>query len=70
MSDKALVFRLFYWFDLQRVARDTLASDLRFMIAKSLAEAGITLAGVNPLRVELAPPLSPTTEGTTKTPIP
>lgn len=70
MSEKALAFRLFYWFDLKRVARDTLASDLRFMIAKSLAEAGITLAGVNPLRVELAPPLSPTTEGTTKTPIP
>jgi small-conductance mechanosensitive channel len=55
MSDKALVFRLIYWFDLKRVSRDALSSDLRFMISKSLAEAGITLAGVNPLRVELSP---------------
>ncbi len=56
MSDKALLFRLLYWFDLKRVSRDSLASDLRFMISKSLAEAGIALAGVNPLRVEIAPP--------------
>ena len=56
MSDKALVFRLVYWFDLKRVSRDSLSSDLRFMISKALAEAGITLAGVNPMRVELAPP--------------
>jgi small-conductance mechanosensitive channel len=56
MSDKALLFRLIYWFDLKRVSRDSLASDLRFMISKSLAEAGIALAGVNPLRVEIAPP--------------
>jgi potassium-dependent mechanosensitive channel len=59
MSDKALLFRLIYWFDLKRVARDSLSSDLRFMISKSLAEAGITLAGVNPLRVELATPPAP-----------
>jgi small-conductance mechanosensitive channel len=59
MSEKALHFRLLYWFDLKRVARDSLASDLRFMISKSLAEAGITLAGVNPLRVEFATPTSP-----------
>lgn len=61
ISDKALLFRLIYWFDLKRVSRDSLSSDLRFMISKSLAEAGITLAGVNPLRVEVAPPLSPDT---------
>ena len=59
MSDKALLFRLVYWFDLKRVARDSLSSDLRFMISKSLAESGITLAGVNPLRVELATPPAP-----------
>jgi small-conductance mechanosensitive channel len=59
MSDKGLVFRLIYWFDLKRVSRDSLSSDLRFMISKSLAEAGITLAGVNPLRVEFATPVSP-----------
>ena len=70
ISDKALVFRLLYWFDLKRVSRDTLASDLRFMVSKSLADAGITLAGVNPMRVELAPPLSPATEDTTTPPIP
>jgi small-conductance mechanosensitive channel len=56
MSDKALHFRLLYWFDLKRVSRDALASDLRFMISKSLAEGDIILAGVNPLRVELSPP--------------
>jgi small-conductance mechanosensitive channel len=55
IGEKALLFRLLYWFDLKRVSRDSLASDLRFMISKSLAEAGITLAGVNPLRVELSP---------------
>lgn len=70
MSDKALQFRLLYWFDLKRVARDSLASDLRFMIAKSLAEAGITLAGETPLRVELAPPLPPATSESPKPPIP
>jgi small-conductance mechanosensitive channel len=70
MSDKALVFRLFYWFDLKRVGRDSLASDLRFMISKSLAEAGITLAGVNPLRVELAAPLPPATCESPKPPTP
>ena len=59
MSDKALLFRLVYWFDLKRVARDSLSSDLRFMISKSLAESGITLAGVNPLRVEFATPPAP-----------
>lgn len=74
MSDKALVFRLIYWFDLKRVARDSLSSDLRFMISKSLADAGITLAGVNPLRVEFASPpapeiSSPASNATTK-PIP
>lgn len=61
ISDKALVFRLIYWFDLKRVSRDALSSDLRFMISKSLAEAGITLAGVNPLRVEFATPPAPGT---------
>jgi small-conductance mechanosensitive channel len=55
IGEKALLFRLVYWFDLKRVARDSLSSDLRFMIAKALAEAGITLAGDTPLRVELSP---------------
>jgi small-conductance mechanosensitive channel len=55
IGEKALLFRLLYWFDLKRVSRDSLASDLRFMISKSLAEAGITLAGDTPLRVELSP---------------
>ena len=55
IGEKALLFRLVYWFDLKRVARDSISSDLRFMIAKALAEAGITLAGDTPLRVELSP---------------
>ena len=59
MSDKALHFRLLYWFDLKRVGRESLASDLRFMITRSLAEAGITLAGETPLRVEFAAPMPP-----------
>ncbi len=75
IGEKALLFRLIYWFDLKRVSRDSLSSDLRFMTSKALAEAGITLAGVNPLRVEFATPpapenLSPANHGNSSPPTP
>jgi small-conductance mechanosensitive channel len=62
-GDKALVFRLLFWFDTAKTNRDTLASDLRYMIDKSFAEAGIVIAFPQrevlfdpsaPLHVELA----------------
>ncbi len=62
-GDKALVFRLLFWLDTNMVSRDTLGSDLRFMIDKAFAEAGIVIASPqryiqfdpdNPIRVELA----------------
>ncbi len=43
-GDNSLVFRLLFWFDTSRTQRDPLASDLRFMIDKSFAEAGIVIA--------------------------
>ena len=43
--EKSLAFALHYWFDLKHASRDSLASDLRFMIEKALAEANIRIAG-------------------------
>lgn len=43
-GDKALVFRLLFWFDATKTNRDTLASDLRFMIDKAFQEAEIIIA--------------------------
>lgn len=43
-GDSSLVFNLFFWFDSAKVGRDTLASDLRHMIGKSLSEAGISIS--------------------------
>ncbi len=63
-GDKALVFRLLFWFDTTKTNRDTLASDLRFMIDKAFQEAEIVIASPrseiqfdprSALRVELAP---------------
>jgi potassium efflux system protein len=62
-GEKALVFRLLFWFDATKTYRDTLASDLRFMIDKAFQEAGILIASPQSeiqfdprsvLRVELA----------------
>ncbi len=62
-GDKALVFSLLFWFDAGKTNRETLASDLRFMIDKAFQEAEIVIASpqseiqFNPrsaLRVELA----------------
>jgi small-conductance mechanosensitive channel len=62
-GDNSLVFMLFFWFDSDRVGRDTLASDLRHMIGKTLTEAGIVISfpqrdvhfdRETPLRVELS----------------
>jgi potassium efflux system protein len=61
-GDKALVFRLLFWFDTKKTTCDTLASDLRFMIEKSFTEAGLNITSpqrdiqINPqssLRIEL-----------------
>jgi small-conductance mechanosensitive channel len=43
-GDKALVFRLLFWFDTRKTSRDTLTSDLRYMIGKAFTEAGLTIA--------------------------
>lgn len=62
-GDNTLNFRLLYWFDATKTGRDLLASDLRFMIDKAFAEAGIVIAFAQrdihfddskPLRVELS----------------
>ena len=62
-GDKALVFRLLFWFDTRKTSRDVLASDLRFMIEKAFAESDIRIAipqndvrfdRETPLRVEVA----------------
>lgn len=64
-GEKALNFALLYWFDIRKASRDSLASDLHFMIEKTFAEAKIqiaspqnevTLDSVRPLRVELSRP--------------
>ena len=64
-GDKALVFRLLFWFDTRKTSRDTLASDLRHMIEKAFSESNITIAGQQndirldsdrPLRVKLSRP--------------
>ena len=62
-GEKSLDFSLFFWFDNRKTTRDTLASDLRFMIEKAFAESGIRIASPQndvrfdretPLRVEVA----------------
>lgn len=62
-GDNALLFRLLFWLDTKRIGRDPLASDLRFMIDKAFAEAGIVIAfpqrdihfdRETPLRIELS----------------
>jgi len=67
-GDKALVFRLLFWFDTRKISRDTLTSDLRYMIAKSFGEAGLIISSpqqdfkINPessLRIELTKPTKP-----------
>ncbi len=69
-GDNALTFRLLFWLDTTKTLRDPLASDLRFMIDRAFAEAGIVIAypqrdlhfdAERPLRVELsrAPEVAP-----------
>jgi potassium-dependent mechanosensitive channel len=59
----SLTSTLLFWLDTRKIARNQLASDLRYMIDKALAEAGITIAFPQrdihfdrdvPLRVEIA----------------
>ena len=59
----SLNFTLLFWLDTRKIGRNQLASDLRYMIDKALAEAGITIAFPQrdihfdrevPLRVEIA----------------
>lgn len=78
-GEKALVFRLLFWFDASRTNRDTLASDLRFMIDKAFQEAGIIIASPqneirfdpsSALRVELASASTLAIERTAPTTLP
>jgi small-conductance mechanosensitive channel len=64
-GDNALQFSLLYWFDAMRTRRDPLASDLRFMIDRAFAKAGIVIAFPQrdihiderePLRIEVSRP--------------
>ena len=73
----ALHFTLLFWLDTRKIARDQLASDLRYMIDKALAEAGITIAFPQrdihfdrnvPLRVEIARASNPKPESHPDTP--
>jgi len=66
-GDNALVFRLLFWVDASKTQRERLASDLRFMIDKALAESGIAVPfpqrdihfdTSRPLRVEVSAPES------------
>lgn len=66
-GDSSLVFSLLYWVDVSKTARERLASDLRFMIEKALADAGIAIPfpqrdvhfnHEHPLCVELSRPAS------------
>lgn len=67
VPNSSLVFSLLYWVDVSKTARERLASDLRFMIEKALADAGIAIPfpqrdvhfnHEHPLRVELSRPAS------------
>ena len=70
-GENALVFRLLFWVDASRTQRERLASDLRFMIDKALADTGIAVPfpqrdihfdTTRPLRVEVSAP-EPKTAG-------
>jgi potassium efflux system protein len=43
-GEKALVFRLLFWFDTSKVSADTISSDLRYMIGNAFADAGLILS--------------------------
>jgi small-conductance mechanosensitive channel len=62
LGKQSIEFSLLYWFDLKTSPVERLKSDLRFMIEKSLTDAGIHLLGMSksyrietgePLRVEI-----------------
>lgn len=62
LGKQSIEFSLLYWFDLKASPVERLKSDLRFMIEKSLTDAGIHLLGMSkgyrietgePLRVEI-----------------
>lgn len=61
-GEKSLLFRLLFWFDTRKTSRETLASDLRYMLEKAFTEAGLTIScpqrdiqfdPESPLRIEL-----------------
>jgi small-conductance mechanosensitive channel len=43
-GEKALVFRLLFWFDTSKVSADTISSDLRYMIGNAFADAGLIIS--------------------------
>lgn len=62
-GDNTLKFSLMFWFDATRTRIESISSDLRFMVDKSFAEAGIIIAfpqrdihfdDSKPLRIELS----------------
>jgi small-conductance mechanosensitive channel len=64
-GDSALVFALYFWVDLAKVNGMQVMSDLRFMLEKRFADAGISIAfpqrdvhldSARPLRIEVMPP--------------
>ena len=63
LGKQSLEFSLLYWFDLKTCPAERLKSDIRFMVEKSLTDAGISFLGTGksyriepgaPLKVELA----------------
>jgi small-conductance mechanosensitive channel len=67
-GEKSLGFTLLFWLDTRKTSRDTLASDLRFMIEKAFAESNIPIASPEndlsfdretSLRIELSRPPKP-----------
>ena len=75
-GDNSLVFSLYIWVELApNVNSMQVLSDLRFMIEKRFAEAGIVIAfpqrdvrldAAKPLRVEVVPPAAASPSGATK----
>lgn len=56
-GDSALLFSLYFWLDISKHSGMQVSSDLRFMLDKRLAEAGIAITSPREVRVTGLPPL-------------
>jgi len=56
-GDSALLFSLYFWLDISKHSGMQVQSDLRFMLDKRLAEAGIAITSPRDVRVTGLPPL-------------